>query len=209
MSLADIEQTITQLGNLSGRQDELRQLAQAVKEQQQRLKLSVDGAVKIMAAFRGGRQAMEAILQRANAEKGQQDQYINDLIAILNNEPTAATVDQSINDLKLAAEGNSTPEQMNELIREAGLTPEEIAAIGLNNGQVPPPPPDAAAQGQDQQPPPPPPAVGGFNWRSAMRRTRSRRNSKKKIKRTRSRRGSKIRRSNSTRSKTKIRPKSN
>jgi len=206
MSLAEIEQTITKLGNLSEKQGELRSVAEKVKQQQQRLKLSVDGAVKIMAAFRGSSQAMAAILERAKAEERQQKQYINDLIALLKQEPTKDDIDRSINDLKTISEQGMEPEQINQLVRDSGLTPDEITAIGINNGQpAPPAPPVPPAQPGAQEPQGP--GAGGFNWRSAVRKSRTRKNSKKKIRRTRSGRTS---RSNSIRrSKRKSKSKSN
>ena len=179
MSLADIEETINQLGNLSGRQGELRGLAEDVKEQQERLKRSVDAAVRLIALFRGSSQSMRAILERANAQKGEQEKYINELIAILNKEPSKDDVESSIRDLKLAAEGNSSQEEISALVREAGLSSEEVASTGIGQPNAPPQVPQAQQA---------PPAVGGFKWRTSRRRGKS---SSKKSKRTKSKSTSK------------------
>lgn len=187
MSLADIEETINQLGSLSGRQGELRGLAEDVKQQQERLKHSVDAAVRLIAVFRGSSQSMRAILNRANAQKGEQEKYITELIAILNKEPSKDEVDLSIQELKSAVVGNnSSQEEIAALVESAGLSPEQVAATGIGQPDAPP-----------QAGPPQEPVVGGFKWRTSSRRgksssKKSKRNkgksSSKKITRTKSKR---------------------
>ena len=80
MSLADIQDTIEALGTLGGKTERIRELAEAVKQQQERLKLSVDGAVKLMDQFRGGQQAMRAILERAQELRGVKTNILTTLL---------------------------------------------------------------------------------------------------------------------------------
>lgn len=166
-SVEDIKSTIKQLGNLSGKSRELTTLATKVKKSQERLRLSVEAAVRILSSLRSGNSDIKSIMDAVAVEKVNQDQAVQAVVDILESAPDDAAVDSAISGLKSAIEASD--------LNIAALPAEQQAA--LNNTSP------VATRPNDRGPPPPPPVgppgpaqnpdedndevtyVGGYTWR--------------------------------------------
>ena len=173
-SVEGIKSTIRELGNLSGKSRELTELATKIKKSQERLRLSVEAAVRVLSSLRAGNSDIRSIMDVALGEKSNQDQAVQAVLDILNSAPDDAEVDSAISGLKSAIEASD--------FNTATLPAEQQAALNNTSpdrGQ----PPSAGPPPAQQVPPPaqqgPPPAqqdgnddddgdvnyMGGYTWR--------------------------------------------
>lgn len=165
-SVEGIKSTIRQLGNLSGKSRELTELATKIKNSQQRLRLSVEAAVRVLSSLRAGNSDIRSIMDVALAEKNNQDQAVQAVLDILNSAPDDAEVDSAISGLKSAIEASD--------FNTATLPAEQQAALNNtspNRGQPPSEGPASAQEGQVQRDNVDNPNdddtnyIGGYTWR--------------------------------------------
>ena len=166
-SVEGIKSTIRELGNLSGKSRELTELATKIKKSQERLRLSVEAAVRVLSSLRAGNSDIRSIMDVALGEKSNQDQAVQAVLDILNSAPDDAEVDSAISGLKSAIEASD--------FNTTALPAEQQAALNNTSpdrGQPPSAGPPPAQQG-------PPPAqqdgnvgdqdeinyMGGYTWR--------------------------------------------
>lgn len=180
-SVEGIKSTIRELGNLSGKSRELTELATKIKKSQERLRLSVEAAVRVLSSLRAGNSDIRSIMDVALGEKSNQDQAVQAVLDILNSAPDDAEVDSAISGLKSAIEASD--------FNTTALPAEQQAALNNTSpdrGQPPSAGPPPAQQG-------PPPAqqdgnddddgdvnyMGGYTWRGNSN-SKSKSKSKKK-----------------------------
>ena len=180
-SVEGIKSTIRELGNLSGKSRELTELATKIKKSQERLRLSVEAAVRVLSSLRAGNSDIRSIMDVALGEKSNQDQAVQAVLDILKSAPDDAEVDSAISGLKSAIEASD--------FNTAALPAEQQAALNNTSpdrGQPPSAGPPPAQQG-------PPPAqqdgnddddgdvnyMGGYTWRGNSN-SKSKSKSKKK-----------------------------
>ena len=164
-SVEGIKSTIRELGNLSGKSRELTELATKIKKSQERLRLSVEAAVRVLSSLRAGNSDIRSIMDVALGEKSNQDQAVQAVLDILKSAPDDAEVDSAISGLKSAIEASD--------FNTTALPAEQQAALNNTSpdrGQPPSAGPPPAQQG-------PPPAqqdgndqdeinyMGGYTWR--------------------------------------------
>ena len=180
-SVEGIKSTIRELGNLSGKSRELTELATKIKKSQERLRLSVEAAVRVLSSLRAGNSDIRSIMDVALGEKSNQDQAVQAVLDILKSAPDDAEVDSAISGLKSAIEASD--------FNTTALPAEQQAALNNTSpdrGQPPSAGPPPAQQG-------PPPAqqdgnvgdqdeinyMGGYTWRGNSN-SKSKSKSKKK-----------------------------
>ena len=158
-SVEGIKSTIRELGNLSGKSRELTELATKIKKSQERLRLSVEAAVRVLSSLRAGNSDIRSIMDVALGEKSNQDQAVQAVLDILNSAPDDAEVDSAISGLKSAIEASD--------FNTAALPAEQQAALNNTSpdrGQPPSAGPPPAQQGnvdnEDEIN-----YMGGYTWR--------------------------------------------
>ena len=181
-SVEGIKSTIRELGNLSGKSRELTELATKIKNSQQRLRLSVEAAVRVLSSLRAGNSDIESIMNVAQVEKTNQDQAIQAVLDILNSAPDDAEVDSAISGLKAAIEASNTNITTLPAEQQAALN-NTSQARGQPPSAGPPPAPQEAPQDAPQD------AnvgdqdeinyMGGYTWRGNSN-SKSKSKSKKK-----------------------------